>query len=183
MERWSAARRYRIDLLPGHFVQELFPERRFRLRAEEFLARGAEVVYFFGELGAELLFKQLPKPLREGRTFSICRYSDLQVSAANHRSVKEVAVRRIIHGIAEYMPAAGFAEYEFVDGERRGGSDYERLSVEIRRREFSSQPIDRTGGGQFLKALSCSRRYDVHERAGFEQALDLAFTDPASAHH
>src|ERR1700722_862433 len=150
MGRWSAAMGVRSDLLPGNFVQELLPTRGIHSRAEEFFARGPELVYFFGEFWAELLFEKLTQPLREGRTFSVRRYGDLQVSAANHRSVKEVAVRRIIHSVAEHLPFLRFAEDEFVDGRRRCGGDYERLSVEIGRREFSSQPIDRTGGGQFL---------------------------------
>jgi hypothetical protein len=86
--------------LPRHSVKELLPKRGFRPRAEEFFARGAELVYFFGKLQAELLLEELTQPLREGRTLSVRRYSDLQVSAAYYRPVEEVAVRRIIHGIA-----------------------------------------------------------------------------------
>jgi hypothetical protein len=107
----NSPKKRRQCALAGQPVQETPPELLRHGFGEDLLAFPADSLEPPAVFGPELPFELLPQALRQRRAAPRGRNGDLQSPAAHDRGIKEIAVLRVIHGIAEDSSASSFAEY------------------------------------------------------------------------
>src|SRR5258707_6246822 len=85
--------------------------------------------------GAKLPFELLPKFLCQRWTLPRCRNRNLKVTAPHHSGIKEIAVLRNIHHVAQHAAPLSLAINQFVQTARGGCDDCKKCSLEVPRRE------------------------------------------------
>ena len=108
---------------------EAFREREFFL--QQLLAFLREVCEPTGVFGTEGGFHFFAEAAGEGRAGSSGGDGDLQLAAADHRGVVEVAEGWDVDDVAEHVALAGFTVDGVVDFGRIGGGNDEEHVVEV----------------------------------------------------
>ena len=84
----------------------------------QFFASFAEGIQPHGVLARILLLQFFTQSLRERRAFAVGGDGDLQIAALHDGAVIKVAVRNVVHGIAENAARIGCLKHSRVHGRR-----------------------------------------------------------------
>src|SRR5258708_31245337 len=78
----------------------------------------------------KLSFELLPKFLRQRWTLARCRNRNLKVTAPHHSGIKEIAVLRNIHHVAQHAAPLSLAINQFVQTARGGCAHCKKCPIE-----------------------------------------------------
>src|SRR5581483_1495078 len=114
----------------------------------------------------ELGFQPLPYLLCQGRALSIGRDSDLQIAALHHGWRVEVAMWRIINGIAQDTCTTAFVRHRAVDCRKTSRRIYQPIAACISWLEDPRLPLKQTALCPLGDMTLCLWRDHAHFRAG-----------------
>jgi len=132
---------------------------------------------------AKLLFQFAAESLGKRRAVAVRGDCDLQIATVYDSRVVEIAIGRIVHGVAKYIAQARLSEDLSVYFVPRGGGDYERNLVKVRGLKGSRLPGKHTFPYPFLNLPDGLGRDNLDGGASLKQALDLAFCNPARTYY
>ena len=123
-------------------VQQSFAFRPRGHRLQDFPAQLAQVVQPRSQIRRELRVDLAPQALRQRRTLTRGRNSNLQVAPLHDRTEEEVAQRRIVRGVAQDRAARGFFKDGLIDLAIIGGRNDEIATGRVLGLIAASQPLD-----------------------------------------
>jgi hypothetical protein len=121
---------------------------RRRVLSPDFTAYISDECQPFGEAFVQALVNFLTKTLGYGGAFPIRGNGDLEITAADDCGKIKIAIRRIVHGIAENSQALRFKENGSIDGGVGGCGDCEECAPEIIGLKFPRQPAELSRSGE-----------------------------------
>ena len=162
------------DFAGGEGVEELLAGLVEGLKLEDLAAEVAE----FGEPGAEVeresVVELLAEALSERGGVAGGGDGDLEIAAADERREVEVAVGRVVDGVAEDRFGGGFEVDRAVDfGDVGGGDDEEGLVGDVACGVRALVPGELAGGVVVLDRLAGLGSDDGDAGVGCEEGFDL----------
>jgi hypothetical protein len=131
-------------------VKKAFALFRWRALSYDFAPGVSDHLEPAGDTLVQYLINLLPEPLSNGRAFAVSGDGNLQIAATHNSGKIKIAVRRIVHGIAEDAATLGFEENGAIDGRVGSRRNGEKNASEIVGVKFSRQPSNISGSGELL---------------------------------
>jgi hypothetical protein len=153
----------------GEQMEEAFALFGRRVLGHDFTADISDECQPVGEAFVQTLLNFLTKTLGYGGAFPIRGNGDLEITAADNCGKIKIAIRRIVHGIAENSQALRFKENGAIDGGVRGCGDCEECALEIFGLKFPRQPAELPRSGELFYFGIGAWGNDGDARAGFKE--------------
>src|SRR6516164_2976342 len=135
-----------------------------RMRPEHLAPQAANCFQPTAKVLRQLLVDLLAQPLRQRRALTRRRNGDLQLAPAHHRAKEEIAVRNVIHAVAENAPCPRFAIYGRVYLWNIRRCDYDEVPVQIGGLKRSRLKLDLPFRGQRKHFVASLRSNDAQLR-------------------
>lgn len=121
-----------------------------RVLGHNFAASVTDELQPLGNAIVQGLLDFLPKPLGHGGAFAGSRDGNLEIAAADDSGEIKVAVRRIVHRIAEDAQTLGFDKYGAIDQSIGRGGDGQERAGKISELKFAGQPAELSSSSELL---------------------------------
>ena len=154
---------------------------RRRVLRHDFTADISDECQPVGEAFVQALVNFLAKTLGYGGAFPIRRNGDLEITAADDCGKIKIAIRRVVHGIAENSQALSFKENGAIDGGVGSCGDCEECAPEIFGLKFPRQPAELSRSGESFYLGIGAWGNDGDARPGIKERGDFYRRDRASA--
>jgi len=134
-------------------------------------------------LRAELPLEFGAQPRGQRRAFAASGDRDLQRAAPHNRRIVEIAIRRIVHGVAQNSAAARLTKNTAMKLGGRCRRNHQKSADKVRGAVCAPSPNDLLDARQTLDFLSCFGSHDFYSRAGLQETFNFGFRDRARTDH